>query len=473
LLGGIAVILIIGIPIVLQFLDGPRNEDDPWSKVPEHPSHTDHTDLIKGPIEDGPAATRECLRCHEGASQEVMSTAHWNWEGDPVLLPGRASPVRIGKKNLINNFCIGVQSNWYGCTSCHAGYGWEDASFDFTQQDKVDCLVCHDGSGSYRKSKGGYPAEGVDLLAVARSVASPSRETCGSCHFKGGGGDAVKHGDLDASLTHPRESTDVHMGRHGMTCVDCHRTEGHIIGGRSISVSADKANSIACTDCHIETPHEEERINLHTSSVSCQTCHIPIVALREATKVHWDWSDAGTDREEDPHTYLKKKGSFVYEQSLRPEYGWFNGTADRYLLGDRIDPNNPTKLNPPLGNIDDPAARIYPFKVHRGKQVYDLLNAYFLQPKTFGPGGYWETFDWESAIRLGSEATGLPYSGSFGFAATEMFWPLTHMVAPASEALQCEACHGEKGNFDWPTLGYLGDPIEWGGRGNSGSERTK
>jgi hypothetical protein len=38
------------------------------------------------------------------------------------------------------------------------------------------------------------------------------------------------------------------------------------------------------------------------------------------------------------------------------------------------------------------------------------------------------------------------------------------MVAPASDALQCVACHGPESRFDWQALGYPGDPIEWGGR---------
>lgn len=45
-----------------------------------------------------------------------------------------------------------------------------------------------------------------------------------------------------------------------------------------------------------------------------------------------------------------------------------------------------------------------------------------------------------------------------------MFWPTTHMVQPASEALQCSACHSDDGRLDWQALGYPGDPIEWGSR---------
>jgi octaheme c-type cytochrome (tetrathionate reductase family) len=405
------------------------------------------------------------LKCHPDAAQQVIHTAHWNWEGEPVLLPGRSEPVRVGKKNLINNFCIGIQSNWPACTSCHAGYGWMDESFDFSDASNVDCLVCHDWSGTYQKGKGGLPAEGVDLTAVAKSVGWPKRENCGSCHFRGGGGDAVKHGDLDSSMTHPRESVDVHMGKYGLICIDCHQTKDHQIQGRSISVSVDTTNQLQCTDCHAEAAHLDERLNAHTQAVACETCHIPVAAIREATKTHWDWSAAGRDdEEEDPHEYLKIKGRFEYARELMPEYYWYNGGVDRYLLGDTIDPSLPTKLNPPRGDITDPEAKVFPFKVHRGSQIYDEEYLYFIQPKTAGQGGYWTDFDWDQAARLGSEVTGLPYSGTYDFAPTEMFWSLTHMVTPKENALQCMDCHGDEGRLDWKTLGYPGDPIHWGGR---------
>ena len=50
-----------------------------------------------------------------------------------------------------------------------------------------------------------------------------------------------------------------------------------------------------------------------------------------------------------------------------------------------------------------------------------------------------------------------------------MHWPLTHMVQPADQALQCTDCHSDNGRMDWEAMGYLGDPIQWGGR-FSGSE---
>ena len=337
----IGAVLVVGglvVPAIIFLPSQTPPRDNPWAAVATQTGHTDHRALMPGPYADGPSVTRACLECHEDAADQVAHTAHWTWTGDPVQLPGREEPIRIGKKNLINNFCIGVQSNWPSCTSCHAGYGWKDDTFDFEQTDHVDCLVCHDQSGIYTKTKAGLPNPDVDLALVAGSVGMPTRENCGSCHFKGGGGDAVKHGDLDGSLANPRARVDVHMGEHGLTCVDCHKTEDHVIRGRAMSVSVGGDNRVLCTDCHADDPHDNQRLNAHVSALACQSCHIPRMAIREATKAHWNWSEAGQDLPEDVHSYLKKKGTFVYVQNLAPEYYWFNGKTTRYLKGDKMDP---------------------------------------------------------------------------------------------------------------------------------------
>lgn len=463
-IGLIVTLLIVVVPILLFVSGEAEATEDPWVNLPQRVPHVDHTDLLTSPYETGSDVTRACLECHEDAAHEVAQTVHWTWESEPVLLEGRDEPVTIGKKNSINNFCIGIQSNWTGCTRCHAGYGWEDADFDFSNEDNVDCLVCHEQTGTYTKSNSGYPSESVDLVSVAQSVGIPTRTNCGSCHFNGGGGNAVKHGDLDGSLFFPAENIDVHMGRHDFLCVDCHLTENHEVEGHVISVSAENHSQLACTNCHVESLHEDQRITAHLGTLACQTCHITEGAVRQPTKMIWDWSTAGQDLPEDPHQYLKIKGSFVYEQNFVPEYAWFNGDADRYILGDKIDPAVTTVLNQPHGDIRDPEARIWPFKIHLAKQPYDPNYNYLLIPKTVGEGGYWTEFDWDLAARLGAEATGLEYSGEVGFADTSMYWVLSHMVAPKEEALQCHDCHSDDGRLDWEALGYYGDPIRWGGR---------
>ena len=467
LVGLVVTALIVVVPIVLA--TAPASEEpetrDPWDYVPSRVKHTDHSNLFSEPLETGSDVTRACLNCHPDAGEEMLHNVHWTWKASAVNVPWRDEPVATGKANVINNFCIGVQGNWPGCTRCHAGYGWEDENFDFSNEENIDCLVCHDQTGTYVKSTAGQPAEGVDLLTVAENVGMPTRQTCGKCHFNGGGGNAVKHGDLDETLYYPSDHEDVHMGRYDFQCIDCHQGEDHQFKGRSISVSVDNANQVYCTDCHDTNLHEDERISRHLDTVACQTCHIPRIAVRTPTKVYWDWSTAGQDWPESTHEYLKIKGSFIYEGNFIPEYHWYNGTVEsRYLLGDPIDPNETTVLNEPAGDIRDPNAKIFPFKVHYAKQIYDVVYRYLLQPKTVGEGGYWTEFDWDLAAQLGAEAAGLKYSGQYDFAPTAMYWPITHLVTPAEHALQCVDCHSPNGRMDWEALGYYGDPMRWGGR---------
>jgi len=427
----------------------------------------DHSDFFDGPFETGPDVTEACLMCHEDAAQEVMATSHWTWTSLQEWEGSKGAHQR-GKANIFNNFCIAVSSNWPRCTSCHAGYGWKDASFDFHDSTHVDCLVCHDGTGTYRKSPtgAGNPAADVDLLAVARSVGNPpTLQNCGACHFYGGGGDHVKHGDLDSSLIGASREYDVHMSSDGagFSCQDCHVTRKHVIQGNAFAVSPGHTNPIGCTECHGEEPHENRYLNDH-QRVACQTCHIPYFAKKMPTMVRWDWSVAGQDLPPQPDeyglpTYSKKKGRFVWEKNVEPSYAWYDGTARVYSLGDLIDPAGTVDLTEPVGSKDEPGARIYPFKVHEGRQIYDTKRMVLIVPKLYGEGGYWQTFDWDQAARLGMASVGEDYSGSYGFVDTRMYWRLNHMVVPGDLALKCRDCHAAGDRLDWEALGYGDDPI--------------
>jgi octaheme c-type cytochrome (tetrathionate reductase family) len=466
-IGLISTLAILIIPLVIFIPKDAKAVDDPWEYIPRKAIHTDHTDIVQGPFETGSDVTRACLKCHEEEAFDIMKTSHWTWESDPVEVPWRDGEIVIGKKNQINNFCIGTQGNQKNCMTCHIGYGWEDENFDFQNVENIDCLACHADMNMYAKGEYGYVVDGIDLIAAAQSVRAPTRDNCGACHFDGGGGNGVKHGDLDEHLYNPDSNLDFHMGNLDFVCIDCHTSENHQILGRLVADNyvIPGEEQVSCTNCHNPELHEDERINAHTTSVACQTCHIPAIGVTDPTKVFWDWSTAGQDQPEDHLTYLKIKGSFVYESNFTPTYAWFNGNLEyRYLLGDKIDPEGITVIDQPAGNIDDPKAKIFPFKVHIALQPYDSVNHYLLQPLTAREDGFWTTFDWPSALKLGSDITGLDYSGEFDFAETWMYWPVTHMVQSARDALSCDHCHGPEGRMDWESLGYFGDPIDWGGR---------
>ncbi len=432
-----------------------------------------HKELIQGPFATPQDVTNTCLTCHETAAKEVMNTSHWTWLDEKFLVANNQT-IQRGKKNFVNNFCLALPSNYPRCTSCHVGYGWKDKTFDFGKEENVDCLVCHDQTGKYKKTPtgAGMPDKNVDLAASAQSVGKPTRANCGACHFNGGGGTGIKHGDLDGSLYNPKPSTDVHMGKFEFECIDCHssRDQKHRILGASHGSMAANVNHIYCTDCHKGKIHENETINRHLSVVACETCHIHDFARVEPTKVWWDWSKAGEDRPESKdkfgnETYNKMKGEFKWAKNVMPTYKWYNGSAKYYSFSDKINPSKVVELNSLNGDIKDPKARIAPFKVMRGKQIYDSKNDYLIIPKLFGKDGYWKTYDWNKASELGMKEINLPYSGSYSFIETEMYWPINHMVAPKEKALKCNSCHGTKADrLNWKALGYSGDPMKTGGR---------
>ena len=462
--GGAVLVAAAGVYVALL---GVRSDDKEAAPRFERPfrNHVNHAAFFPEPFASPQEVTRACLRCHPDAAREMMQTAHWLWLGQEVKVPGHDRPLRIGKANVINNFCLTTIGNRAACTKCHAGYGWDKDPYDFTRAENVDCLVCHEWSGTYVKGEAGMPAKGVDLQAVAKTVGYPKRENCSVCHSYGGGGQAVKHGDIDSTLENPTPFDDVHMGKLGFLCIDCHKTEKHNVRGRAFSVSVEDSNGFDCTTCHQDPPHKDPRINTHLSSVACQTCHIPTFARRVPTKTFWDWSKAGDmSREDDPHHYLKIKGEFVYDQDVVPEYFWFDKTVDRYILDDPMDPSKITDINRPRGDIHNPNAKIWPFKVHLALQPYDKVRNVLLPPILSGEGGYWHDFDWDKALRLGAKAASVEYSGQYGFAKTAQYWPLSHMVTPADKALRCNDCHGEGKRMNWAALGYPGDPIVTGGR---------
>ena len=266
-----------------------------------------------------------------------MKTSHWLWLGEETRSP--AGPTaRIGKKNLINNFCIATRGNERSCMKCHAGYGWLDDTFDFAKSENVDCLVCHERTGTYVKGPGGIPTKGSDLVAAARSVAPRPRELhhLPRLRRRRRGGEARRHRLVARP---PSGGRDVHIGKHGFLCVDCHAAPGHQIEGRAFSVSVeDQRRRVHRLPRAAAAPGRADRRAPRRGRLP-DLPH-PDLRAEDPDKANWDWSKAGdAKRAEDPHHYLKIKGEFAYEQDAVPEYRWFNLTVSRYLLGDRIDPS--------------------------------------------------------------------------------------------------------------------------------------
>lgn len=460
-------------------------------------STADHTkfERLKGPFASGPEVTAACLSCHTEAGTQVMHSVHWSWD---YTHPDTGQV--LGKKSVVNAFCGNVASNEARCTSCHAGYGWEDVRQPApTDPTRVDCLACHDRSGQYTKldNAAGHPpldpvpagaktitgaaAWPVNLSEAAMSVGPPGRENCGACHFYGGGGDNVKHGDLSSALVTPTRDVDVHMAADGLnfTCEACHLSDQHVIAGSRYDVAARDLGGIGlpgqrrdvatCESCHSASPHPATPVGLklddHVDRVACQTCHIPSFARGGiATKTLWDWSTAGQLKDGKPfstegytqgdgrhlHTYMSTKGDFAWGENVVPHYAWFDGQIAYANLDRVIDPTGVVEVNSLSGDPADPASRIWPFKRMEGSQAYDTARNTLLATNVYGPGttsAFWTNFDWAASIEAAMTYLGEPYSGNFGFVDTYMYWPITHMVAPADEALKCDSCHAKDGRL--------------------------
>lgn len=405
--------------------------------------------------------TAACLSCHTERGKEVLNNAHWNWEREEYI-EGRGV-THLGKKNLLNNFCTGILSNEKACNKCHIGYGWEDKTFDFSNEYNIDCLVCHDQTKTYEKASGGagYPVMGedqADFNKIAQNVGLPTKYNCGYCHFNSAGGNNVKHGDLEFALLNTDKSVDVHMAKDGLdlSCTECHETENHQMKGKYYAVSSSPRNNSQCSDCHTDFPHTNNKLNEHSIKVDCRTCHIPEYAKVNATKMYWDWSKAGKRKYGLPYsekdslgnkTYLTEKGEFEWRTNVAPEYVWFNGYADHHLIADKIT-SDTININTLKGSANDPESKIVPVKVHRGKQPYDTEHKTLIQLKLWGEskgsGAFWRDLNWDIAMQEGMNYVGLPYSGNYDFITTRMYLPVSHMVSPSDEALSCTDCHSRE-----------------------------
>ncbi|MCA9254133.1 MAG: tetrathionate reductase family octaheme c-type cytochrome [Phycisphaerales bacterium] len=440
--------------------------------IPVTPTSTEksiHETIFTEFIPEGYASTSDCLKCHSDKGLEILTTGHWLWEGAAANIPGYESET-IGKTNLINNFCIAIPSNEGRCTQCHISVGWKDTSFDFSDTSRIDCLVCHDNSGQYKKAAttAGAPEETVDLQMAAISVGAPTRANCGSCHYFAGGGDNVKHGDLSSAMTDATYELDVHMAADGRnwSCQVCHTTVSHEIRGTSEVHSM--GGELRCTTCHNSKGiHENSVIDNHTDKVACQACHLPAFARAVATKTEWYWDEAGQDIDPIPMdefgmpTYDKKKGRSVHAMNVRPELMWYNHTWEKMAIGvNDTYTVEPVVLSTPLGDKDDPDSKLYPFKKMIGRQPADTVNKRMIVPHLFGMAGganpYWAKFDWDLAMAEGAAYTGVDFSGTVGFVDTVMYLTVNHEIAPPSMALDCNDCHN--GGIDFTKLGYSADP---------------
>ncbi|PLX33697.1 MAG: cytochrome C [Hyphomicrobiales bacterium] len=467
-------------------------------------STADHSQFkeLQREFESGSELTRACLSCHNQAAKQVHASKHWKWE----FVNGKTGQT-LGKRHVVNNTLMSIAANGPYCARCHISNEWTEAKFDFTDPNQVDCLACHDTTGTYTsmkmhqlrskcsachvefdKSKARNVVRRPDFGELGRHVGKPSLQTCGACHFNSDGGNGIKHGDLDSSLLNAAPELDAHMAKDGagLTCFNCHKTRRHqTLGSRYAPQSKDpKGKNVlggsraTCESCHGLAPHPKTanaKLNDHVDRIACQTCHIPAIARGGVpTKTRWDWSSAGrldkagkeiiTRDDKGRIIYSTQRGSAEWAENLVPDYVWFNGEVKYLTLNDKINPAGTVRLNVLSGGPDDPKSRIWPVKTLRGKQPIDAENATLVGVRLFGKdeNAFWEAYDWNKAIAASMADAGRPFSGKVGFVETEMRIPVNHMVAPESGALSCGDCHSRNGRMATvPGIYYPGRGIYW------------
>ena len=173
--------------------------------------------------------------------------------------------------------------------------------------------------------------------------------------------------------------------------------------------------SASCESCHSDRPHDGSdlmgiKLNDHTDTVACQSCHIPEFARGGvATKTMWDWSTAGKLKDGKPYkvmdehghpSYMSEKGDFKYGENVQPHYAWFNGETTWTLLDDTIDPSKVVEINALGGSATDGKSRIWPFKRMEGRQAYDKQKNQLVYNHVFGKDdtALWTNFDWDKSV---------------------------------------------------------------------------
>lgn len=454
-----------------------------------------HQRIFAEVIPAGFQSPADCLICHQNFADGLAGSGHWQWQGVSSNIVGHTSETH-GKRDLINAFQLGISSNEAYCSGCHFSFGWADKTFDFSLSAGVDCLICHDSTGTYVRlstSSGTVPAIDTagtvsaatpdEYLRLVDQTARPTRRNCGACHFYAEGGDNVLHGDMSSALLDPTMDVDVHMGSvasggQGFLCQDCHRFSNHQFSGWTLHSHDEGGDPPTCTRCHSPTaPHEatpglDYLLNLHVDRLACELCHLPTVARHRPTLVAQYWDTAGLDITPIPTdalgqpTYDRNRGTLVWAKDVVPVARWFDGRWRRkIMLAEDTYPNagtvgDPVVLAEPVATKNTAGAKIYPFKVMRGRQPADTVNQRLIVPHLYGSAAganpFWEKYDWAAALAEGAAYGGVAYSGTHGFVNTLTYLSVNHEIPPREFALLCESCHWT--TWHWAELG-LTDPL--------------
>ena len=257
--------------------------------------------LMPGELMEGHAEYEaDCTNCHvafEKTSQDAL-----------CLDCHEEVAIDVGEKSGFHGQSVPAVEE--GCKACHVDHQGrrEDIikldtdSFDHQSTDfsltgkhlKVSCGSCHTATDKYRDATG----ECIDCHKEDDRHKESLGADCVSCHNEDGWARTNfdhsttrfslrgKHEDVSCNACHPGERykdigtecqschviNDVHDGRHGRACEDCHSEKkwGEILFDHDSDTDftlRGEHNSLQCDACHKSSPLEESPGNL------CIDCH--------------------------------------------------------------------------------------------------------------------------------------------------------------------------------------------------------
>ena len=486
--------------------------------------YIDHTEEFREAGITKYEGSATCIECHRDEVVEFFHSYHYQLYSIVNDVSGY-SGIPLGSRYVYNDFCGAIfwngtkPINWIGyvvlkkapegyedlvgqftgltgCSMCHGvGMGLPPSSSETEEQlGNIDCLACHADPDVYISGPLGikkgvktvYKDENgvwhynvtVDIWKIAKSIIrTPKKENCLACHAFSGGGPHLKRPNLSPDLMGTvSEDFDVHMAR-GMSCVDCHKGEGHAFPTKAADTwDREEGDVAACESCHGSDPHEGVKgffLNKFHDKVACQTCHIPYIAHgKYPTALRRDWSAATFHPElkrwkfsiPDPETGAIDK--WYLDSNVTPVYMWYNGEREVYVYPNPIEPikGDELELSPvngrslgviyyvkPLGSKDDPNAKIYPFKLHRAVVPYSVVNKTLVPIKV---GIAFATGNVTLATLVGAKEAGLVWEPG-DYVTLVRYMQVDHGVQPAENALSCLDCHGPTvRRMPWQELGY-------------------
>lgn len=203
-----------------------------------------------------------CIACHggDGAATE-KEAAHKNIVKDPTNQPEKVCGTCHADQ--VKNAATSLHTNQTGYLNYFKSAGVDPNDPQVQEGFKTNCAGCHTSCAQCHISRPAYTGGGLLAGHTVKKVAS-LRDTCMACH-------GARVGD-EYQGNYEGVDGDVHWNKHGMPCIECHKT-GSMHGDGQARADMHENVATKCTDCHqLETTKNQQHA-LHGEKVSCYVCH--------------------------------------------------------------------------------------------------------------------------------------------------------------------------------------------------------